>query len=196
MNETFEWIFIAAVATYLFSIQSPRRRQFRRSQVIREQTRVGDALLDFVAFVGWQVLPLVAIFLDWFAFADYTLPDWLGWLGGGLMVGSLYLFWRAYTDLGDNWSPKIDIKEGQELVTDGIYSTIRHPVYAAMWVWAVAQPLLIHNWVGGLALLVTFLPLYLLRVPREEQMMLDHFGEAYQAYMDRTGRVWPRNLLD
>ena len=36
-----------------------------------------------------------------------------------------------------------------------------------------------------------FLRLYLLQVPREEQMMLEHFGEAYRAYMDRTGCIIP-----
>jgi protein-S-isoprenylcysteine O-methyltransferase Ste14 len=31
------------------------------------------------------------------------------------------------------------------------------------------------------------------RVPKEEQMMLDEFGEEYQAYMQRTGRFLPRS---
>ncbi len=34
--------------------------------------------------------------------------------------------------------------------------------------------------------------MYLFRVPREERMMLDHFGDAYRAYSARTGRVLPR----
>lgn len=192
MTDIFEWVFITAVAIYLFAIQTPNRRQFRRSQVTQERTRLGDALLDFIAFLGWQVLPLIIIFSDWAVDANYSLPDWLGWTGTVMMAGSLFLFWRAYHDLGRNWSPKIDIKEGQELVTDGAYRYIRHPVYAAMWIWALAQPLLVHNWIGGLALLVTFLPLYLTRVPREEQMMCDRFGNAYQGYMARTGRIIPK----
>jgi protein-S-isoprenylcysteine O-methyltransferase Ste14 len=39
--------------------------------------------------------------------------------------------------------------------------------------------------------LALFAPLYFLRVPREERMMLDRFGEEFCAYMDRTGRVVP-----
>jgi protein-S-isoprenylcysteine O-methyltransferase Ste14 len=50
----------------------------------------------------------------------------------------------------------------------------------------------LQNWIAGWAGLVSFAPLYLLRVPREEQMMLDEFGGWYRAYMDRTGRVVPR----
>lgn len=37
-----------------------------------------------------------------------------------------------------------------------------------------------------------FTPLYVLRMPREERMMLHRFGEEYRVYMDRTGRVVPR----
>ena len=61
-----------------------------------------------------------------------------------------------------------------------------------MWLRGVAQALLLQNWIAGWAGLVSFLPLYLLRVPREERMMLDKFGETYRAYMGRTGRVFPR----
>jgi protein-S-isoprenylcysteine O-methyltransferase Ste14 len=34
--------------------------------------------------------------------------------------------------------------------------------------------------------------MYLLRIPQEEQMMIDTFGEEYQEYMSRTGRVIPK----
>ena len=78
------------------------------------------------------------------------------------------------------------------LVTDGIYSYIRHPIYAGLWLWAIAQPLLLQNWLAGFALLVLFTPLYFTRRPREEGLMLDYFGEEYRAYMGRTGRILPR----
>ena len=60
------------------------------------------------------------------------------------------------------------------------------------WLWGVAQALLLQNWVAGLAGLALFTPLYVLRVPREEQMMLDRFGAEYRSYMNRTGRVVPQ----
>lgn len=65
-------------------------------------------------------------------------------------------------------------------------------MYAAFWIWSVAAALLLPNWIGGWSHLVSFALLYFLRVPCEEQMMLDQFGEEYQSYMDRTGRVIPR----
>jgi protein-S-isoprenylcysteine O-methyltransferase Ste14 len=64
-------------------------------------------------------------------------------------------------------------------------------MYAAHLLWAVAQGLLLENWLAGWIFLVVFIPLYLLRVPQEEQMMLDQFGQEYRDYMARTGRLIP-----
>jgi protein-S-isoprenylcysteine O-methyltransferase Ste14 len=86
----------------------------------------------------------------------------------------------------------LEITTQHALVTEGVYRRIRHPMYASMWLWIVAQALLLQNWIVGVAGVVGLVPLYLIRVPREEQMMLDHFGEDYQAYVARTGRIVPR----
>jgi protein-S-isoprenylcysteine O-methyltransferase Ste14 len=55
----------------------------------------------------------------------------------------------------------------------------------------LGQALLLQNRIAGWASLVLFMPLYLLRVPREERMMLERFGDAYRDYMSRTGRIVP-----
>jgi protein-S-isoprenylcysteine O-methyltransferase Ste14 len=109
-----------------------------------------------------------------------------------ILAMAVWLFWRSHADLGRNWSPSLELREGHELVTEGVYRLVRHPMYASMWLWGVAQALLLQNWIAGWVSLVMFMPLYLLRVPREERMMLDEFGEEYRAYMDRTGRVISR----
>jgi len=86
----------------------------------------------------------------------------------------------------------LKIRSEHTLVTSGVYRHIRHPMYAAHLLWAIAQALLLSNWLAGWALLVTFVPLYLVRAPREEHMMLEHFGEEYREYMSRTGGLIPR----
>ena len=128
--------------------------------------------------------------------ADYRLSSgakgWIGGIGTVMLASAVWLFWRSHADLGRNWSPSLQLREEHQLVTAGVYRSIRHPMYASQWLWSVAQPLLLQNWIAGWAGLLLFLPLYILRVPREEQMMLERFGEAYRAYMGRTGRVVPR----
>ena len=155
-------------------------------------TRPLDIFFDMSTFIAWQVLPLIYVFSGWLRFADYRLPLWAGWVGAAVFLCTLLLLRGAYAALGANWSPKIDVREGQKLITEGIYRCIRHPIYTGMWLWVIAQPLLIQNWIAGWAMGLLFLPLYLTRVPREEAMMLEKFGEAYRDYMTRTGRLIPR----
>jgi protein-S-isoprenylcysteine O-methyltransferase Ste14 len=172
-------------------IRAPIERQRRENKIVSNRSdRQEQILLALLSLGG--VLSLVYIFTPWLNFANYTLPDWLRWVGVVILLASLYVFWQAHHDLGRNWSPSLQIREGQDLITNGIYGYIRHPMYASQMIFIVAQVLLLTNWIGGVGGAVAFLLLYFIRVPVEEKMMLAEFGEKYQAYMARTGRVVPR----
>jgi protein-S-isoprenylcysteine O-methyltransferase Ste14 len=186
------WVFILALFIYDFLIQGPSRYSFRRAVIVDNWTRLADALLDFLAYLAWQILPIIFVASDWIDVWNYRLPAPAVLVGGVLLAASLFVLWRAYRDLGANWSPKLDVRQEQQLVTTGIYARIRHPIYAGMFLWAIAQPLLIWNWLAGPAFGLVFLPLYVTRMPREEQMMLEHFGDEYRQYMLTSGRLLPR----
>jgi protein-S-isoprenylcysteine O-methyltransferase Ste14 len=51
--------------------------------------------------------------------------------------------------------------------------------------------LLTANWIFVILAVVTIAGL-VARVPRDEQMMIEEFGEAYMAYMQKTGRFFPK----
>jgi protein-S-isoprenylcysteine O-methyltransferase Ste14 len=170
-----------------------RRRQTR--VVVDRVSGLERFLIGLVA-VGSFFLPAVYVSTPWLNWADYPLsPEARGRAGGigtVLLSVAVLLFFRSHADLGQNWSPSLQIREGHTLVTEGVYRSMRHPMYASMWLWGIAQTLLLQNWIVGWAGLVLFLPMYVLRVPREEQMMIEQFGEAYREYMIQTGRVVPR----
>ncbi len=163
----------------------------KQNKVVDGRTTAQEKFLLILTFFGMFLLPLVGIFTPWFEFASYDLPDWTGWVGTVVFMVAIWLFWRSHIDLGLNWSASLDIRENHTLVESGVYKYIRHPMYAAFWLWGIAQALVVHNWIYGLSYIVSFLPMYLLRIPQEEQMMLDTFGEQYQEYIARTGRVIP-----
>jgi protein-S-isoprenylcysteine O-methyltransferase Ste14 len=190
--DPFQIIFLVGYLFYMFAIYGRSARRYRRERIATARSRPLDITLDMITFAGWQIIPLVYIFSAWLDFADYSLPDWAGWTGAIIFGGALTVLFQAYTTLGRNWSPKIDVLEGQSLVTDGIYRDIRHPIYTGMWLWAAATPLLLQNWIAGFAFLVTFTPLYFIRVPQEEKVLRDKFGKDYETYMLNTGRVIPR----
>jgi protein-S-isoprenylcysteine O-methyltransferase Ste14 len=169
-----------------------QRQEWREKRMAETRTSPLDFALDMLAITGMELIPLVYVFTPWLDFADYALPAWLGWIGVIVLAGAIWLLWRAHADLGHNWTPTLQIKETHTLVTQGVYGSIRHPIYAAVWLTGLAQVLMLPNWLAGPACLLLFLPVYLVRVPREERMMLDHFGEAYRTYMQRTGGIIPR----
>lgn len=140
---------------------------------------------------GTLLLPLLYLFTPLLAFANYRLPAPLPLVRGGDMIASLWLFWRSHTDLGQNWSVSLELREKHELVTHGVYRLVRHPMYSSIWLWSLAQGLLLQNWLAGWSIVPAFAAMYFLRTPREEKLMLEKFGDQYAAYMRRTGRLFP-----
>ena len=172
-------------------VRTTHTTKYRRLGVAIDRKSLLDMVLLALAGIG-MLVPLVYVFSSVLDFANYTLPDWVGWLGAILFAAAIWLLWRSHVDLGRNWTPTLSIRDDHQLVTDGIFKYIRHPMYAAHLLWAVAQALMLHNWIAGFSLLVVTIPQYLFRVNAEEQMLLDQFGEQYRNYMHRTGRILPR----
>jgi len=166
-------------------------RQYKRIPVAEDHRTVADALLISLG-QGMFVLPIIYVLTPWLDFAEYHLPTWAGWIGVALFAVSLWLLWRSHADLARNWSPRLEFLEGHSLVTHGGFRHIRHPMYAAHLLWGIAQVFLLQNWIVGFSMLVTWLPGYFYRTRVEERMMIDHFGDEYRAYMEHTGRVFPR----
>jgi len=192
MSESlFKIVFLIGLALS-WLIRLPRWRR-RKRQPVRLDRRSGrEKILLGLVFLAMQILPVFYLLTPWLDFADYELPAWAGFIGSAVLGASLWLLWRSHADLGACWSDSLEIREDHRLVTRGVYGRLRHPMYAAFWLWGIAQALLIHNWIAGPAYLATFGPLYPVRVAREERMMLEHFGPEYRSYMSRTGRVIPR----
>jgi protein-S-isoprenylcysteine O-methyltransferase Ste14 len=174
------------------AIRAPLNRKRKEQKMnVRRVTSQEKILLGFL-FLAMFFIPLFYAATNWLDFANYSLPAWAGWLGVVILAGALFVFWRAHADLGLNWSPSLEIREKHELITRGIYGVVRHPMYASQWLWVIAQPLLLQNWVAGWLNLLVFIPFYLLRVKAEEQLMIEQFGDQYRAYMEKVGAALPK----
>jgi len=150
-----------------------------------------DRAVMVIVFMGCLLLPVVYLFTPWLAFADYHLPAFVPWFGAAVMVVALWLFWRSHADLGQNWSVTLELRKGHQLVKQGVYRSIRHPMYASILLFGLGQGLLLQNWLAGWSAFLTFALMYFVRTPREEHMMCEFFGQEYRDYMRRTGRVFP-----
>jgi protein-S-isoprenylcysteine O-methyltransferase Ste14 len=178
-----------AIGWYLIRYKYARRS--RRTPVLRSARGSRETALLLISLIGLGGLPLVYIVTAIPHFAAYALQPVQAWLGLFFAIAALVMFRLTHRALGRNWSVSLDVREGHQLVTDGIYRKVRHPMYSAFWLWAVAQALLLPNWVAGFSGIVGFGILFFGRVAREERMMLDTFGDRYREYMVRTYRVVP-----
>jgi protein-S-isoprenylcysteine O-methyltransferase Ste14 len=130
------------------------------------------------------------------AFASRPQPDACTMLGAVAMLAGLRLFWRSHADLGDSWSVTLELNADHRLVTEGVYRHVRHPMYASFLVLGAGQALLVANWIAGLSGLASVTLLMALRLPREEAMMIERFGDQYRDYRRRVGAILPRRRVE
>lgn len=191
---TAELIWLIGGAAW-FVIRYPHQRRARKVAVARSVGGRRDQVLLGSSLTGLAIIPLFYVLLRVATgeprFADYAPLPLQGWIGLLFMLAALALFYETHRQLGRNWSVTLDTRKTHKLVASGVYSRVRHPMYSAFWLLALAQALLVPNWIAGLSGIVGWGILFFLRIGREEALMVETFGDEYRAYMRRTARVLP-----
>ncbi|HEX5778969.1 MAG TPA: protein-S-isoprenylcysteine O-methyltransferase [Xanthobacteraceae bacterium] len=191
MTPTIAKVFFVCCVVGWWLIRFPHERKVRKNAIKTDQRDRTEILLLGISLTGLGIIPIVYVFTGFPAFAERAFVPVVAWFGIATGLFSLWLFWRTHKELGRNWSVSLEVRDKHELITGGVYRYVRHPMYSAFFLWAVAQFLLLPNWAAGLSGVVGFGTLYLFRVGREEKLMLDAFGEQYRTYMERTARIVP-----
>ncbi len=153
---------------------------------------------SFVGSISYRIPAILAFML---LVEAYRMPGPWGniVIGGGSLVslaamflsvvGLLTCVW-ARVALGRNWSSLVVVKVGHELVQNGPYRFVRHPIYTGMLMMFLANVVLAGRMAGFLGLLaLTFS--FVLKLKREEAVMLREFPESYPSYMKRVKRLVP-----
>jgi len=116
--------------------------------------------------------------------------DILGWTGVVLCAFGFGLAISARWYLGRNWGMPMSRKEQPELVTDGPYAVIRHPIYTGLILATLGSAIGVN--VSWALMLIPVGGYFIYSARREESLMLQLFPEQYAAYMARTGMLAPR----
>jgi len=183
-------LFMAFLAAYL-AIRGVFIRRTRRAKAV-SRNDLRDRLLVLAMGLGQVVLPLAFVTGPVLHAADRAQPLACVALGAVVMVAGLWLFWRSHADLGESWSVTLELNADHRLVTRGVYHVVRHPMYVSFFVLGAGQALLLANWIAGFSGLVATALLVAVRLPHEEAMMIEAFGDEYRDYMRRTGGLVPR----
>jgi protein-S-isoprenylcysteine O-methyltransferase Ste14 len=157
-----------------------------------KETRTGIEIFLLILNGIGMAIPLIYVCTSKLDFANYHLPDWVGWTGAVVFLEATWMLYVSHRDLKGHWTAFAGIRENHKLITTGIYKHVRHPMYAAHLIWAIAQILILHNWIAGYSFIVTMLPFYFYRSRKEEQMLIEEFGDDYRSYKARTGALFPK----
>lgn len=124
-----------------------------------------------------------------------------GYVGGviEMLIGYAYVFFGLGL-LVEGWREVYKARQEGRLVTGGLYDLVRHPQYTGIFIALFGQ--LIH-WptIPTLVLFPVITWVYVRLARREEEQMIQQFGERYLAYQQRVPAFFPkwgrwRDLLD
>jgi protein-S-isoprenylcysteine O-methyltransferase Ste14 len=193
-DETFRIVLIIG-AVLLFPAGFYYRFKSQSTGETLDRRQEGLAILLTLRPIGLAgALGLIAFMVNpsTMAWSSLPLPNWLRWAGVGVgIAGGGLLLWTFHT-LGPNLTDTVVTRKTHTLVTRGPYRWVRHPFYDSAALGILANSLVAANWflllTGGLALV-----LLVVRTRKEEENLLNRFGEDYRAYTERTGRFWPKS---
>jgi protein-S-isoprenylcysteine O-methyltransferase Ste14 len=190
MNPWFAKVIVLLAALTMVVIRAPHGKRSGTTPVRKSRKGPLEVALLTVAWIAFFV-PLLWIVAPVLAFADYPLHPVPLVAGTLLLVLGLWLFHRSHADLGTNWSITLEVRENHRLVTHGVYRRVRHPMYLALLIYSAGQALVLPNWLAGPSYGVAMALLVALRIRPEERMMLEEFGNDYEAYRATSKRVIP-----
>jgi protein-S-isoprenylcysteine O-methyltransferase Ste14 len=179
---------LAVLVYWLWSARSAKGAVLQESRLVR-----------FAAY--WLPLLVAALLLGpgpWFGhsllreqFVPHTILAYSIGLGLALAGAVLAIYSRAL--LGRNWSATVQLKQDHELITQGPYRLIRHPIYTGFLLLFLGNAIMVGDWRGLLAVAIVFVSFWR-KLRLEEKWLTQHFGEPYRIYQRRTKALIPAVL--
>ena len=184
------WIIVGAMVIRL------RRKNRRLVGLVPEQRVERYMWLVWVPLVAaWMFLPYAAATRTTGAFAlppfsqdgGYAIVRWIAAATALLCLLASIDCWRR---MGDDW--RMDIGERKtNLVTEGLFRRIRHPIYAFSMLLMVCSALIAPT-LPMIAIALLHLALMNVKARNEERHLTAVHGDSYTQYVARTGRFFPR----
>ncbi len=160
----------------------------------KEQIGGWVGIILSISIIGMMISVILYLLApSWFIWSQLPLSTIIQAIGIVIGFSTLPLLIWTHRTLGKFYAPILEIKERHELITIGLYSRIRHPMYSVFILFTLSMALITVN------LFVTCFSVIIICsfpfiVKQEETMLLEQFGSQYQTYMERTGKFFPKIL--
>jgi protein-S-isoprenylcysteine O-methyltransferase Ste14 len=150
---------------------------------------------DRLSFLFFFVAPFVGM-VTWMTLLNRGVvpanPSWPLWILGygiGLLGFAIRLISKRI--LGRFFTVRVQLQKDHEIVDQGIYGVLRHPLYLGYILEWMAPPLILGSPAGFLFVTLPIAIGVLQRIPREEALLQEGLGQKYRDYMGRTKRLIP-----
>ncbi|WP_088228031.1 isoprenylcysteine carboxylmethyltransferase family protein [Desulfosporosinus sp. FKB] len=173
------------------TVEKPEDHLKELNLAVHREGKISMTLRSILSLVMLLSIVIYVISPSWLQVFSLSLPLWLRLTGLALSLATLPLLYWTHRALGRQYSPDLDLKEGHKLITRGPYSIIRHPMYTILIVFMISISLFSASTLIFLPHMAALL-LLLLRLGKEEAMLIEKFGADYQKYMLKTGRLLPK----
>ena len=145
--------------------------------------------------VLWILLPLLTPFIAGLPFFLAPIPfpgsTILAWIAVIVALVAFAITWVCWIKMGTSWRMGIDPNEKTQLVFNGPYAWVRHPIYGLSQVLMLCALAALPS---PFMLIIAILHLVFMQweVRREEKYLAQLHGSAYANYMQQVGRFVPR----
>ena len=140
-------------------------------------------LLVYVAIASFLSLPFPEILLK--SLFKNVLISWIGILFNVAGLAGFALSLKAF---GHSFRVGIDVEKPDKLITNGMFSISRNPIYVSFIFFFLGLTLLNANIASIVMLLCFFVPAMHRQIIREENFMKGHYGEPYAEYCKKIRR--------
>ena len=196
MDIVFRLFFLAILLSALLISGTYRKKAREEGDVIARRDEGGVILAIRMVFA----LPLLITLLLYISYprlltwSYLDLPSWLRWVGVGVGILVIPFLLSVFRNIGRNISETVLTKSDHELVMSGPYRTIRHPLYAGSITMLFCLSLIASNWFFLSYAVIALIVFRWIVIPREEEALIQFFGDEYRRYQERTGALFPRLL--
>ncbi len=157
---------------------------------VYSQGRISRLVYLFFLFSGLISVYISALSVGWAGYQVIPVSNLSGFIGALIsLLGMGFAIWARKT-LGSNWSAKVTLKEGHELIQNGPYSIVRHPIYTGFEMGVLGPAIVFGQLKGFIALAIVFAA-HVWKIGMEEDIMNTQFPTQYAAYSKRVKRLIP-----
>jgi len=163
----------------------------RKLKKVKQREAYGERLGEIAFMTAAYTFVFNGIFgHGWLGRRFLPVSDAIGETGFLITVIGVALAIWARSNLGENWSATVTLKEGHELILSGPHRYIRHPVYTGMLVAFAGSVLALGEFRGFISFAIAITSFYL-KARKEERFLTQEFGEIFNDHVRRTGMFLP-----